>query len=141
VIGKYEAYLDQYHVTAAYAQFLSGVLAMSLHLPSSGLSHVRPTTSVVAPSSGTTVSGSRVLVAKASSNVTSVTFELSGGSLSHHVISESTKTLYGWISKWNTTSVPNGTYTLQSVAGTNTKTSATSAGSTITVSNPDTSQP
>ncbi len=141
VIGKYEVYLDQDHVTAAYAQFLSRMLAMSLHLPSGGLSHMRPTTSVVTPSGGTTVSGRQMLVAKASSNVTSVKFELTGESLSHRVISGSTKSLVGWISKWNTTIVPNGTYTLQSVASTNMKASTTSVGTTITLSNPGTSQP
>ena len=33
VIGKYEVYLDQYHVTAAYAFYLAGVLAAALPLP------------------------------------------------------------------------------------------------------------
>jgi hypothetical protein len=32
VIGKYEVYWDQFHITATYAFFLSGILARSLHL-------------------------------------------------------------------------------------------------------------
>jgi SGNH domain (fused to AT3 domains) len=32
VIDKYEVYFDRYHVTAAYAMFLAGVLARSLNL-------------------------------------------------------------------------------------------------------------
>ena len=43
-------------------------------------------------------------------------YELTGGTLSDQVIATSTKTMYGWIGAFNSTSVPNGTYTLQSVA-------------------------
>ena len=41
---------------------------------------------------------------------------MSGGSLSNHVVGTATLTLYGWIAEWDTTSVPNGAYTLESVA-------------------------
>jgi hypothetical protein len=50
------------------------------------------------------------------------------------VIATGTATLYGWLAEWNTTSVPNGTYTLQSV-GTTSGGTVTSAPITITVSN------
>jgi photosystem II stability/assembly factor-like uncharacterized protein len=77
-----------------------------------------PTTAVLLPSNGATQSGSEYLDASASANVSKVSFEVTGGSLTDHVISGSTLTAYGWIGGWNTTSVPNGTYTLQSVAST-----------------------
>ena len=81
------------------------------------VSNAPPTTSVLVPSTGATVSGaSATLDATASANVTSVTFELSGGDLNDQAIGTATSTVYGWLSQWNTTTVPNGTYTLQSVA-------------------------
>jgi YVTN family beta-propeller protein len=56
------------------------------------------------------------LDASASANVTSVSFEVSGGTINNQVVATGTATLYGWLSQWNTRTVPNGTYTLQSVA-------------------------
>lgn len=43
-------------------------------------------------------------------------FVVSGGSLSDQVVGTGTPTLYGWLAEWDTTTVPNGTYSLQSVA-------------------------
>ena len=96
-----------------------------------------PTTSVLIPSPGATQSGTAALVdASASAKVSSVSFELSGGTLSDHVVATATPTLYGWLAQWNTTTVPNGTYTLQSVATYVGGVSGTSPGVTITVNNP-----
>ena len=69
--------------------------------------------------------------------MTNVTFELSGGTLSDQLIATATPTYYGWLAQWNTTSVPNGTYTLQSVAyySRYLASSGTSAPVTITVAN------
>ncbi len=94
-------------------------------------------TEVLVPSDGATVSGSTVLDAAASgtSDVTGVQFEVTGGSLSNQVVGTATPTLYGWIAKWDTTSVPDGSYTLQSVATEVGGTMATSPGIDITVSN------
>ena len=95
-----------------------------------------PVTTVLIPKSGADVSdGSSVLDASASSNVTSVSFHLASGSLSDRVIAVATPTLYGWLAKWNTTSVPDGTYSLQSIASYVGGVSGTSAPVTITVDN------
>ena len=68
------------------------------------------------PSNGATVSGGQWLDAGASPGVTKVQYELTGGTLNDAVIATATPTIFGWIAGWNTTAVPNGTYTLQSVA-------------------------
>jgi hypothetical protein len=97
-----------------------------------------PTTAVTIPSNGASVSGtSSLLDASASANVTYLTFELSGGTLNDQVIATATLTYYGWLAQWNTRSVPNGTYTLQSVASYSRyfASSGTSAPVTITVAN------
>ena len=41
---------------------------------------------------------------------------MSGGTLTNQVIATATPTIYGWLAQWNTTTVPNGTYSLESVA-------------------------
>ena len=96
-----------------------------------------PMTSVIVPASGATQSGrSATLDAGASANATSVSFELSGGTLSDDVVSVATSTILGWLGQWNTTTVPNGMYTVQSVASYAGGVSGTSAPVTITVNNP-----
>ena len=76
-----------------------------------------PTTSVLVPSTGATLSGSTTLDASAS-NATSVKFLLFGGSYGYSapVLCTATLTYYGWVCSWNTTTVPNGSYTLVSEA-------------------------
>jgi polyvinyl alcohol dehydrogenase (cytochrome) len=98
---------------------------------------LNPVTNVVLPSNGATLSGNQYLDATASGGVTQVQYELSGGSLSQpEVIATATPTIYGWLAAWNTTTVANGTYTLQSVAYYASGASGTSTGTTITVNNP-----
>src|SRR3984957_19035586 len=94
-----------------------------------------PTTTVLLPSNPATLSRSQFLDATASPGVTKVQYELSGGSLSNTVIATATPTIVGWLAGWDTTTVPNGTYTLQSVASSGGLT-GTSPGITITVNNP-----
>jgi hypothetical protein len=94
-----------------------------------------PSTTVVLPSNGATVSGTQYLDATTSPGVTEVQYELSGGSLTDSVIATATLTLYGWLADWNSASVPNGTYTLQSVASYTGGLSGASPGVTITVTN------
>ena len=97
-----------------------------------------PTTSVVLPSNGASVAGSTYLDAIASDygSLTKVEFHLTGGSLSKALVATGTPTIYGWLAGWNTTSVPNGTYVLQSEAYDAAGLSAYSSGITVTVNNP-----
>ena len=97
-----------------------------------------PTTSVLLPASGSTLAGTQFLDASASdpAGVTNVTFRLTGGSFNNTPIGTGALTVYGWLAAWNTTAVPNGTYTLQSVATDTTNLSTTSAGVSVTVRNP-----
>jgi hypothetical protein len=76
-----------------------------------------PSTSVLVPSSGATLSGSTYLDASAS-NATGVEFLLFGGiyGFAAQVVCTATPTYYGWLCSWNTMNVPNGTYTLVSEA-------------------------
>ena len=76
-----------------------------------------PTTSVLIPSNGATLSGSTYLDASAS-NATSVEFRLFGGVYEYAapVVCTATPTIYGWLCSWNTTTVPDGSYFLLSEA-------------------------
>jgi hypothetical protein len=104
------------------------------------VNHPLPTTAVLIPSNGDSVAGTDALLdAGASANVTSVTFELTGGTLTDQVIGTARLTAYGWLAQWDTTTLPtvlNGTYTLQSVASYASGENATSPGIMITVDNP-----
>ena len=100
--------------------------------------NVPPTTSVYLPASGATVQGDTWLDAGASSQnaIASVQFEISGGSISDKVIGTGVPTLYGYLLYFNTSSVPNGSYSIQSVATDEQGLSATSASVAVTISNP-----
>ena len=80
------------------------------------------------PSNGATLSGSTYLDASAS-NATSVEFRLFGGVYGYNapVLCTATPTYYGWLCSWNTTTVPNGSYTL-GLRASNTNGSTFSAG-------------
>jgi hypothetical protein len=94
-----------------------------------------PTTSIVLPSSGATLSGSTYLDATAT-NATSVQFLVFGGSFGFNapVACTASGTMYGWLCGWNTTSVPNGSYTLVAQAA-GPGGSTYSAGVSVTVRN------
>jgi hypothetical protein len=94
-----------------------------------------PTTSVLIPSNGATLSGSTTLDASAS-NATSVEFLLFGGTYGYSapVICTATPTVYGWLCSWNTTTVPNSSYVLVSEAF-NSAGSTFSSGVSVTVDN------
>jgi hypothetical protein len=103
--------------------------------------NVAPTTQfftrVVLPADGATLAGASYLDALAADGpgVTNVAFEVTGGTLSNHVVATATLTVYGWLAKWNTASVPNGTYSLQSVATDAANNTDTSEPITVTVNN------
>jgi hypothetical protein len=95
-------------------------------------------TQVLVPSNGASLKGKVVLDASAAGpgTVTGVSFDLSGGSLSTPVVvGTAVATLYGWIALWKTTSVANGTYSLQSMATEAGGTTVKSPKITVTVSN------
>lgn len=100
-----------------------------------------PTTAVLMPSTGAYVSGASVTFdASASASygvgISTVQFVLTGGSNNQTVIAAAGgPSLYGYIAAWNSTSVPNGTYTLQSLVTDKVGNSTYSAGITITVAN------
>jgi hypothetical protein len=75
------------------------------------------TATVVALRRDTQLSGTQTLGATASSNVavTGVDFILTGDGWRGSVVAEARKIDHGWLASWNSDSVPNGTYTLQSV--------------------------
>jgi hypothetical protein len=76
-----------------------------------------PTTSVLLPSSGATLSGVTHLDGSAS-NATRVEYRIFGGKYGYSgpVIGTATPTIYGWEFDWNTTTVPNGSYVMLSEA-------------------------
>ena len=102
----------------------------------SAVTPLPPTTSVVIPSKGATLSGTTYLDASAS-NATSVNFLLFGGTYGYAapVVCTATQTAYGWWQcAWNTTTVPNGSYALASEAS-NSAGNTFSKGVSISVTN------
>jgi hypothetical protein len=93
-------------------------------------------TGMVRPANGM-VSGTAVLDATATGfyRLTKVDFLLTDGSHHSKLIADGTPTLFGWLAKWNSTSVANGTYSLQSIAYDETGASRLSSSVTITVQN------
>ena len=102
-----------------------------------GESLLKLVTQLFIPANDATLSGTTVLVATATGyfSVAKVEFYLTGGSQHDTLIGTGRRTTHGWITGWNTTTVTNGTYTLQSVAYDVTGRSGHSNGITITVNN------
>ena len=81
-----------------------------------------PTTAVTVPANGATVteSSSTTLQATASGaygvGISSVQFVLTGGTYNQTVIGTATLSGSNWVYQWNSTGIPKGTYTLQSLA-------------------------
>ena len=105
-------------------------------LPIQDASASPPSTTIGIPTNNYTVSGTSQLLDAATSPAASrVQYEITGGTLSDSVIAIAIPTYFGWLAQWNTTKVPNGTYSLQSVASFSDGSSATSAPVTIIVNN------
>jgi hypothetical protein len=114
---------------------LALVAAMSV-LPAQVASAQSPSTMVTIPTNNVTVSGtSQLLDAAASSGASQVRYEITGGGRTDSVVATATPTYYGWLAQWNTTTVANGGYSLQSVASYAGGVTVTSPAVTITVDN------
>ena len=94
-------------------------------------------TSMVIPSSRTSLVGTKWLDAVASdlSGVSKVEFRLAGSSQHEALIGIGRPSVDGWLLLWNTGTIANGTYTLQSIAYGPDGKSSQSRGVTITVAN------
>jgi peptidoglycan/LPS O-acetylase OafA/YrhL len=120
VIGRFEVYVDQEHVTNTYARALEGVLAASLDLPAPAKRLAptpHPITAIVRPSSGAVLLGSEVLDATAADNVPirKLEYRITGGARRDAVIGTAAFSLDGALLRWNTKTVPNGRYEMQSI--------------------------
>jgi Bacterial Ig domain len=94
-------------------------------------------TEIIVPANGAKLSGTAALDALSGDDVpvTKVTFHLSGGSRTDELIGTATATCCGWVYRWRTTSVANGTYTLWSEAYIASGKHSYSSAITITVKN------
>ena len=101
-----------------------------------------PATSILIPTAGASVSGTAATLDASASNATTVKFLLFGGTygLTGELVGTATATLYGWVEKWNTTTVPNATYALLSEAS-GPGGSTFSSSVNVTVNNPTGSVP
>ena len=102
----------------------------------------RPVTRVVSPMNGTTLNGNAWLTATAGVNIgafgfnaSRVEFSATGGTLRDENIGSAESTDYGWLYVWNTTKVPNGQYTLHSIAYNFNGKGTLSAGVSVSVKN------
>ena len=70
---------------------------------------------VAIPQNRSTVHGEQLLdvLGSGSYDVTRVDFSLSGPGLARASFATGTSTNYGWIAEWNTSTVPNGSYTIE----------------------------
>jgi hypothetical protein len=92
---------------------------------------------MVIPRTGAILRGSKVLDALSTGGtyVTGVQFVVTGRSLTEHVVGTAVRTRIGWIATWDTITIPNGAYTLQSVATETGGTTAMSLPIDVTVDN------
>ena len=123
------------YLRVSVAVILAGML-VGLIAESPATATTPPTTSVLIPATGATLSGTATTLDASASNATSVEFWIFGGSYGYSgkMIGTAKQTIYGWVSSWNTTTVPNASYALLSEAF-GAGGSAFSAGVSITVNN------
>jgi hypothetical protein len=102
----------------------------------------RPVTRMVSPTNGATLKGKAWLTASAgvsigafAFNANKVEFVATGGGLRDEKIGSARRTYIGFLYVWNTTTVPNGSYTLKSVAYNSNGKFAPSAGVVVMVRN------
>ena len=119
VVGNYEVYVDDYHLTLTYARFLEDVVNETLRLPV--LQTLTPpipdphATLNILPS----VSNPRLVLLNSGTTdnvpVTKVEIRATGGDLRNAVVAEARRWPYGWIASWDSAKAPNGLYRLRSV--------------------------
>jgi peptidoglycan/LPS O-acetylase OafA/YrhL len=148
IVSHYEVYVDAVHVTNTYARFLEGVLGSALHLPvlqSLGSPPIPPHSTVLrVPHEGAVLSGTTLVDAttEAIGGVTRVEFQISGHGLNNQIVGTTSKlTRVGWLAGWNTTTDPNGAYTLRAVTRVAAGRNSTSSPVKVTVKNIPTQAP
>jgi hypothetical protein len=101
------------------------------------VSDVAPQTKIVVPDPGAHLRGNVTLDATASDDVgiATVEFHVTGGALVDSRLGTATNSSFGWLFDWNTRTVPDGTYTLRSVAYDGTGKVTASAPVSVTVDN------
>jgi hypothetical protein len=117
IIGRYEVYFDEGHVTTTYARFLTNLLAQALGMPPVGSPVPDPRSTVITPHDGTKLSGQQLVDISATDSVgiRRVEIQLKGSGASEARLGYAGPTLIGWLMYWNTADQPNGTYELRSV--------------------------
>jgi hypothetical protein len=102
-----------------------------------------PTTAIISPSGGATLSANSFLDASASDNVgvSAVEFHATDAAHNDRVLGSATRTNFGWVFTWDTTTVANGSYTLTSVAHDAAGNTTTSNPISVTIQNADTTPP
>jgi uncharacterized repeat protein (TIGR02543 family) len=97
-----------------------------------------PSTTVLVPATGADLTGTSATLdasASAGAGIRSIQFVLSGGAYNKTVLGTAVPTIVGYLLEWNSTTVPGGTYMLQSLITDNFGNTAYSAGITVTVDN------
>jgi hypothetical protein len=95
------------------------------------------TSQLIGPATGAIVHGRVLVDAAATDNVrvTKVEFVVTGGPLTNALVATATPTVYGWLGGWDTTTLHNGPYQLQSRAYDAAGNVSLSAPITVTVAN------
>ncbi len=103
-----------------------------------------PVTRMVLPKDGAQIAGGTVMAATASEQyyrMATVDFRITGGQLGQPLLVKTVPTWYGWLGYWNTSTVPDGTYTVESVATDAAGNRSQSASVTVIVANSASTRP
>ena len=103
-------------VQVVHSLFATGDAARYLSEPP--LTFPPPHATIVKPGNGSTLRGRQLLdvIVSDSFDVTKVEYLLSGEGRQATPLSGGAKSNYGWIGAWNTSTVPNGTYTIDATS-------------------------
>jgi peptidoglycan/LPS O-acetylase OafA/YrhL len=117
IIGRYEVYFDEGHVTTTYAYFLTDLLAQALGMPPVPSPVPDPRSAIITPSDGSTLSGQQLIAISATDSVRlrQVELELKGPGDSETRLGYAKPSLLGWLMYWRTSGVPNDIYDLRAV--------------------------